>query len=122
MKKLISVLLVLLVVGCTNGQKKDSHHSNHMGMRAMDDHDELGCKNGRIWKQVSDDDWVDIGPVTDSCNCNRKPIIPCIPDDCKACVVQNMVFYYGRFVMYVSPNDSYGMDKLFHALDSLSKL
>ena len=41
-------------------------------MRAMPSNDSLGCKGGRIWKQVGNDDFVDVGPVTDSCNCNVK--------------------------------------------------
>lgn len=64
MKILIGIAFLFLLLSCGN------KHTNHMGMRAMPGNDTLGCKEGYIWKQVGDDDWVAIGPKTDSCNCN----------------------------------------------------
>lgn len=51
---------------------KGQRHTDYLHMRAMTTNDALGCKDGRIWKQVGDNDWVDIGPITDSCNCYTK--------------------------------------------------
>lgn len=60
------IFSILFLIGCTT-------KTDHMGMRAITTkpyNDSLGCKKGHLWRLVKDDEWVDIGPVTDSCNCN----------------------------------------------------
>lgn len=70
MKYSVVVAIFALLCGCK--QSSGQRHTNYLHMRAMPTNDTLGCKDGRIWRQVGNDDFVDIGPITDSCNCNPK--------------------------------------------------
>jgi hypothetical protein len=66
-------LITIIFVGCVHSQRPKVSHTNHMGMRALTtkpDHEDIGCKNGHLWKQIGYDDWIDIGVVTKKCNCN----------------------------------------------------